>query len=39
MFAEAFDEGRRLDVIYITTSGDKNGDLTGLVTIWDISSL
>ena len=39
MFAEAFDEGRRLDVIYITSTGDKNGDLTGLVTIWDLSSL
>ena len=39
MFAESFDNGRRLDVIYITTTGDKNGDLVGLVTIWDLSSL
>ena len=39
MFAESFNEGRRLDVIYITTTGDKNGELVGLVTIWDISSL
>lgn len=39
MFAESFDDGRRLDVIYITTTGDKNGDLVGLVTIWDLSSL
>lgn len=39
MFADAFDDGRRLDVIFITTTGDKNGDLVGLVTVWDISSL
>jgi hypothetical protein len=38
-FSDAFADGRRLDVIYITSTGDKNGDLDSLVTIWDISSL
>lgn len=39
IFADAFGKGRRLDVIYITTTGDNKGDLVGLVTIWDLSSL
>lgn len=39
IFSEAIDGGRRLDVLYITTTGDKRGDLVGLITIWDISSL
>ena len=38
-FSESFNDGRRLDVIFITTTGDKSGDLVGLVTIWDLSSL
>ncbi len=37
-FIDAFDEGRKLDVIFITTTGDKNGDLKELVTIWDVLS-
>lgn len=36
MFGEAVEENRRLDVIYITSTGNKNGDLVGLVTIWDL---
>lgn len=39
IFSEATEEGRRLDVLYITSTGDKNGDLLGLITIWDISNL
>lgn len=39
LFTNAFEEGRRLDVVFITTTGDKNGDLVGLVTIWDILSV
>lgn len=39
MFAESFEKGRRLDVIYVTTTGDNKGDLVGLVTIWDLSKL
>ena len=38
-FADAINDGRRLDVIYITTTGNKNGNLVGLVTIWDISTI
>ena len=39
VFSDAINKGRRLDVIYITTTGDNKGDLVGLVTVWDISSL
>lgn len=39
IFKEAIDNGRRLDMIYITTTGNQKGDLVGLVSIWDISSL
>ena len=38
-FSDAINDGRRLDVIYITTTGNQKGDLVGLVTIWDISTL
>ena len=38
-FSKAADEGRRLDVLYITSTGKKDGDLQGLVTVWDISSI
>lgn len=38
-FADAFNSGRKLDVIYITSTGDKDGDLLSMVTIWDISNL
>lgn len=38
-FVDSFGNGRRLDVIYFTTTGDKNGDLIGLVTVWDLPSL
>ena len=38
-FSDATNKGRRLDVLYITTTGDQKGDLVGLVTVWDISTL
>ena len=38
-FTNAIGDGRRLDVIYITTTGNQKGDLIGLVTIWDISTI
>jgi len=38
MFSDSLDDGRRLDVIYFTTTGDKNGDLVGLITVWDLPS-
>jgi len=38
-FSEATEQGRRLDVLYITSTGDSKGDLLGLVTIWDMSNL
>ena len=38
-FIDEIGKGRRLDVIFITTTGDMHGDLLGLVTIWDITSL
>lgn len=38
MFVDAFDDGRKLEVIFITSTGDKNGDLKEMVTIWDVIS-
>lgn len=35
-FSEAASSHRRLEMLCITKTGDKNGDLTGLVTIWDM---
>ena len=39
VFSDAMDQGRRLDVLYITNTGTSEGDLVGLITIWDIASL
>lgn len=39
MFSDAAEEDRRLDIIFITNTGDRNGDLKGLVTVWDISNI
>jgi len=39
MFSDAVQIGRRLDVIYVTTTGDENGDLVGMVTVWDIANI
>ena len=38
-FSDAFADGRRLDVIFITSTGDVKGDLDSLVTIWDLTSI
>ena len=37
--SDAINNRRRLDMLYITTTGDQNGDLVGLVSVWDISAL
>lgn len=39
IFSDAINNRRRLDMLYITTTGDQNGDLVGLVSVWDISAL
>lgn len=39
IFSKAADDNRRLDVLYITTTGDNKGDLVGLVTVWDLPNL
>lgn len=39
MFSDATRQGRRLDVIFITSNGNKEGDLVGLITVWDIAKL
>lgn len=39
MFSEAAENNRRLDVLYITTTGNKDGDLVGLVSVWDLPKL
>lgn len=38
-FTEAAENGRHLQVLYITTTGNSSGDLVGLVTIWDMAKL
>lgn len=37
-FADARDERRQLEVLFITTDGTPNGDLNGLITIWDLTT-
>lgn len=37
LFSHAVDNNRRLELLCITTTGDKNGDLVGIVTIWDMA--
>ena len=39
IFSDAMDKGRRLDVLYITNTGTSEGELVGLITVWDISAL
>ena len=39
MFSDATRQGRRLDVIFITSNGNKDGDLVGLITVWDIAKI
>ena len=39
IFSTASENNRRLDALYITTTGDKDGDLVGLVTVWDLPKL
>ena len=39
LFSDAIDQGRRLDVLYITNTGTSEGELVGLITIWDIATL
>jgi len=38
-FSKAAKEGRKLEVVFITTTGTKDGDLTGMVTIWDLATV
>ena len=35
IFSDAQENGRRLDVLFVTNTGTKEGDLLGLITIWD----
>lgn len=35
IFSDALEKGRRLDVLFITNTGTKEGDLLGLITVWD----
>ena len=39
IFSEAAKMGRKLDVLFITTTGKKDGDLVGMITIWDITTI
>lgn len=37
-FSEAFSKRRKLEVLFITSTGTKDGNLKGMVTIWDIAT-
>ena len=38
-FYDAVNERRKLEVLFLTTTGNKDGDLLGMITIWDIAGL
>ncbi len=38
-FSDEAQKGRKLDVLFITTTGKKDGDLTGMITVWDITTM
>ena len=39
IFAEAVSKKRKLEVLFITTTGNKDGDLLGMITVWDIAGI
>jgi len=38
-FYEAVNERRKLEVLFLTTTGTKEGDLLGMITIWDLATI
>lgn len=39
IFSEATKKGRKLEVLFITTTGNKDGELIGMITIWDLTTI
>lgn len=39
IFSEATKKGRKLEVLFITTTGNKDGELVGMITIWDLTTI
>lgn len=39
IFNDAMKERRKLDVLFITSTGTKDGNLLGMITVWDIAAL
>lgn len=39
IFNDAKKEKRKLDVLFITSTGTKDGNLLGMITVWDIATL
>ena len=39
VFFEAVNSRRKLEVLFITSTGTKDGDLLGMITIWDIATI
>ena len=39
VFRKATHKGRQLEVLYITTTGRQDGDLVGMLTIWDLATI
>lgn len=38
-FYDAMYKNRKLDVLFITSTGTKDGNLLGMITVWDIAAL
>ena len=38
-FYDAISKRRKLEVLFITTTGTKDGDLLGMITVWDIAAI
>lgn len=39
IFSDAAKKGRKLEVLFITTTGNKDGELVGMITIWDLTTI
>ena len=39
IFRNATENGHKLEVLFITTTGRQDGDLLGMITIWDLTTI
>lgn len=38
-FRNATENGRKLEVLFITTTGSRDGNLVGMITVWDLTTI